>query len=375
MAKKMLLVANLAREHVIKFHIPTIQRFKENGWSVDVACSGDDVIPHCDHQYQMSWRRNPLNFRTVQGIFELHAILDREHYDIVYCHTPVGGLASRIASAIWHHTGTHIVYFAHGLHFYRGAHWSSWLLYYPVERYLSRFTDKMITSNEEDYLNVKTRFKKVKSVLLSNEVGVDLERFDLDDVEMTRTMYRNDLRISSDAIVLIYVAELTANKNQTMLLKLMQSLKSDNINIKLILVGPDHIKGFYQKQAVRYMIQDDVYFLGWRNDISELISTCDVYVASSFREGLGINLIEAMACGKPVVATNNRGHRSVIIDGENGYLVPINDHTLMAERIKKLAQDANLRDTISSSAFTSIQKYRQNVVLDTLYEFITQGVG
>ena len=114
---KILFVANVAKEHIIKFHLPTIKVFKQNGWIVDVACSGKEVIPFCDFQYHTSWRRSPFTFATFKGISQLKRIINQGKYDVVYCHTPLGGLVSRIAAQKARKTGTKVIYCAHGLHF------------------------------------------------------------------------------------------------------------------------------------------------------------------------------------------------------------------------------------------------------------------
>ena len=95
---KILFVANVAKEHILKFHIPSIQKFKSEGWIVDVACSGEEEIPYCDNHYRMSWKRSPYSIKTLLGIRTLREIIDANKYDVIYCHTPVGGFVGRIAS-------------------------------------------------------------------------------------------------------------------------------------------------------------------------------------------------------------------------------------------------------------------------------------
>ena len=149
--KKILFVANVAKEHILKFHIPTIQCFKNHGWQVDVACSGEDDVPYCDTQFHTCWKRSPFTLQTFRGIRELKGILASTHYDIIYCHTPVGGLVARMAAKAARKSGSKVLYFAHGLHFFKGAPLKNWLIYYPAELLCSYFTDVLITMNIEDY--------------------------------------------------------------------------------------------------------------------------------------------------------------------------------------------------------------------------------
>ncbi len=152
---KVLLVANVAKEHVLKFHIPTIKRMRELGWQVDVACSGKEHIPYCNKQICTSWTRSPFSSGTIKGIKELKSIISEGQYDVIYCHTPVGGAISRIAGKKFRKDGLKIIYMSHGFHFYKGAPILNWLLYYPLEKLMANWTDCIITINEEDYNNAK----------------------------------------------------------------------------------------------------------------------------------------------------------------------------------------------------------------------------
>lgn len=356
--KKILLVANVAKEHVLKFHIPTIQVLKEHGWQVDVVCNMDEVISYCDHLYDAKWERNPLTFKTFQGIKQLKRILENEHYSVLYCHTPVGGFAGRIAAKKARTQGTKVIYFAHGFHFFDGGPRKNWL-FYPIERWLSYKTDAMFLINDEDYQRTIKKFNKNLLVRQFPGIGVNFERIKVTDFAATREEYRSKLKISDDDLVLIYVAELTKNKNQGYLLNALKEIRKRRNNVKLLLVGPDHADGFYQHQAELLGLENNVVFTGWRNDIGALLCAADICVASSIREGFGINLVEAMYHGLPVVAVKNRGHATVIQDGENGFLVPLDNSDKMAEKVLEIANNPSLREKLSH---VDVSKYDAKVV-------------
>lgn len=369
MGKKILLVANVAKEHVLKFHVPTIKKFKDEGWTVDVACSGEEKIPFCDHQYNMCWHRSPFTYKTFKGISDLKKILAENQYDIVYCHTPVGGFAARLAARKFRKKGTKVVYFTHGFHFYKGAPLLNWLIYYPVEKFLSYFTDEIIAVNKEDFNNAKKRFKSVKKVYFSHSTGVNLTKFDIDDRAAVRAEYRKKLNLGN-SLTLVYVAELNKNKNQIMLLKMMAELVKTVPDAVLLLVGPDHQQGFHQQRAEALGIGKNVKILGWRSDVPQILAASDICVPSSVREGFGINLVESMKSGLPVVATANRGHKTIIKNGFNGFTVEIGDYKAMAQTVEKIANDKVLRDTITSNALKDISKYDTQTVANKLYKII-----
>ncbi len=365
--KKILFVANVAKEHINKFHIPTIKEFKNNGWIVDVACSGEEEVPECSHQYKMCWKRSPFTLKTIKGIRQLKRILKAENYDVVYCHTPVGGLVGRIAARKFRKNGTKVVYCAHGLHFFKGAPLKNWIVFYPMEKVLSHFTDCFITINEEDYNRVKKKFNKKMRVELIPGIGVNFDRLKVENPCEVRKQYRKMLNIPEESTVFIYVAELLPNKNQKMLVDVLEQLIRKNEDVYLVLPGPDHEKGALLDYIREKNLIDRVRILGWRNDIGELLCSSDIYVASSIREGFGINLVEAMYCGLPVVASNNRGHNMVIKHGENGYLVDINDVDAMSARVIDLINNSELRKQFIVS---DVNQYDCNFLANKLYEII-----
>ncbi len=365
--KKILFVANVAKEHINKFHIPTIKVFRKNGWIVDVACSVDEEVPEYDHLFDMCWKRNPFSLKTIKGIIDLKKIIIENQYDIIYCHTPVGGLVGRLAAKSLRKKGVKVVYCAHGLHFFKGAPLINWILFYPIEKTLAYYTDVFITINKEDYQRVCNKFNPKMKVELIPGIGVNFSRLKVVNPTLVREKYRAELQIPKKSTVLIYVAELLPNKNQTMLVDVLEILIKQGEDVYLVLPGPDHESGALQRYVDQKGLTDRVKILGWRSDVGELLHMADVCVASSIREGFGVNLVEAMYCGLPVVATKNRGHEMIIEDGTNGYLVTINDTDSMSKRIL----DAKLyKSDFRRINIANIPAYDATAVAERLFDII-----
>lgn len=365
--KKILIVANVAKEHILKFHIPIIKRLKQEGWVVHVACSGEEDVPFCDKKWKMSYKRNPISFKTFTGISQLNKIINKENYDVIHCHTPTGGLVGRVAAAGARKHGTKVLYTVHGFHFFKGASFLNWAVFFPIEKILARFTDAIITINSEDYDNaLKFGFKT--NIEKSNGMGVDLKKFAVEDRERVRSNVRKELGIPDDAVVLIYIAELIKNKNQSFLIDVFEKVKSQHNNLYLMLVGPDHAKGYYQNYAKSKGFEKEVKFLGWRNDCANLLAGADVCTPTSFREGLATNVIEAMAAGVPVTAVDNRGHCDIIKSGENGFMVKQNDADDMAEKILKIINSEELKDKFIKKAHQDVEKYDINQTLQEVLD-------
>lgn len=367
--KKILFVANVAKEHVNKFHIPTIKYLQSKGWQVDVACSLDAEVPAGDHIYSMSWKRSPFSLNTIKGIRELRHLIAENGYDIIYCHTPVGGLVARLASREARKNGTKVVYCAHGLHFFSGAPLVNWLVFYPMEKWMAKMTDMFITINPEDYERVKRCFNPKMVVKMIPGIGVNFDRLNIENSETARIKYRKKLGIPMEAEVLIYVAEILKNKNQQMLIRVLKILHDKGRKMYLLLPGPDHSQGEFQRLAEALGLKDYVKFLGWRSDIGELMAASDMCVASSIREGFGINLVEAQYCHLPVVAVTNRGHRAIIKNGKNGFLVPMNDCDAMADTVLKVFDDKALYQRLAN---IDVEVYKCESIADKIYNYLQE---
>ncbi|MBQ5951122.1 MAG: glycosyltransferase family 4 protein [Lachnospiraceae bacterium] len=370
--RKILFVASLGRDHLLKFHVPTIRAFSERGWTVDAACAGEEEVPYVRNRFRMCWKRTPFHPDTLKGIRDLKRILAKEHYDVVYCHTPVGGLAARLAAVRTRRRGTKVVYCAHGLHFYKGAPLKNWLLYYPVEKWLARKTDVLYMINAEDYETVKKRFGKNTDVRRIPGMGIDFARLETEDPARDRRRVRGEFGIPEDAFVMIYAADIVANKNQGMLVDALKILRGKGLNTYLVLPGPECDGGAAKRHAQAQGVAEFCRFPGWRGDIGALMRAADVCTASSIREGFGLSLVEAMRCGLPVVATDNRGHRSILRDGENGFLVPLGDAAAMASRVAQLMKDPALRKRMSVH---DTEKYDSRRVAERLAKEIEEIAG
>lgn len=155
--KKVLFLSNTA--NFSKFNRPYMRWFKERGWQVDYCSLGEERVLDCDNQYSIDIARSPFSFKNLRGLRELKKLLSENQYDILHCHTPMGGVIGRIAAKkLWKEGKIKVIYTAHGFHFYKGAPLLNWLLYYPMEKWLAACTDVIVTINEEDYERAKESF-------------------------------------------------------------------------------------------------------------------------------------------------------------------------------------------------------------------------
>ncbi|MGG4489228.1 glycosyltransferase family 4 protein [Metabacillus idriensis] len=357
--------------HFKSFHLPILKWFKEQGLEVHVAALGNIELPYVDQKYNLPIQRSPFNRRNSVAYSRLKDIINENNYSIIHCHTPVGGVLTRLAAREARKKGTKVIYTAHGFHFCKGAPIQNWLAYYPIEKWLSSYTDCLITINEEDYLlAMKRRFAagKVEHV---HGVGVDTEKFK-PITEAEKTKRRKSFGIAHDDYVLFYAAEFNKNKNQQLLLNAMARLKDNLPNAKLFLAGEGALLEECKQLAKTLGIEQMIHFLGFRKDIDAILPMCDVAVGSSLREGLPVNIMEAMACGLPVVATENRGHGELVEDGVNGYLINNQDVQLFSKRITEIAHSRMLHRNLGLMSLKRINQYDLSSVSFELSEIYSR---
>lgn len=363
--KKVLIVATVVKKHIMQFHLPTLEMFKSIGWETHVAGGNDyDIpsdcnIPHCDVYHQIDFERFPFHPKNIKAYKELKKIIDASEYDLIHCHTPVGSILTRLAARSARKKGTKVFYTAHGLHFYKGAPILNWLLYYPVEKLCSYFTDCIITMNAEDYNLAKRKFKtKVEFV---NGVGVDIGAMQKTDKE---TSLRDKLGLKCDDIILLSVGELIKRKNHKTILKAISKIKSKNIRCLIAGEGREHEK--LEKMVKDLKIEENVRFLGYRTDVYECMKMSDIFCFSSYQEGLSLALMEAMAAGLPVLASRIRGNIDLIDEEKGGFLYAPDDADGFAEGIDILVNNPQLAEKMAKYNQQKIKKYDVNAVMEKL---------
>jgi glycosyltransferase EpsD len=342
--------------HFKSFHLPILKWFKEKGWEVHVASSGEIELPFVDEKYNIPIQRSPFHSKNLAAYRELKSIINENDYKIIHCHTPMGGVLTRLAAKQARKNGTKVLYTAHGFHFFKGAPIMNWLLYYPIEKVLAKYTDCLITINEEDYqLAISHRFMagEIEHV---HGVGVDTERFKPINEELKRKR-REKLGYKDDDFILFYAAEFNKNKNQQLLIMALALIKDHVPNVKLLLAGEGILFEKCKKLASDLDVKRMIDFLGYREDIDSILPICDIAVASSLREGLPVNIMEAMACGLPVVATENRGHLELIKDNSNGFIVTIGNSRNLAERVIELGNNRDKLILFGTESTRKIESY------------------
>ena len=359
--KRVLFVATVVG-HINAFHIPYLKLFNEQGWETHVAAHAENEqeqhINHCDIFHEICFTRSPFTFNNMKAYFALKKLIEENDFDIIHCHTPVGGALTRLAAKDMRAKGhTKVIYTAHGFHFYKGAPLLNWLVYYPIERYLSRYTDVLITINKEDYTIAKNKMHAERTEYVPG-VGIDIEK--IKSVKVDRNKKRAELGIPQDAFVLISVGELNKNKNHEVVIKAVGSMyiMKEAQNIHYIIAGQGPLDKYLLNLAQRYGLENRVHLLGFRADVIELLKSSDCFVFPSCREGLGLAALEAMASGLPLISTRAGGIKDYAKDGVTGCCLNCpSDITAMTLAIRTMHDHAEFREQCALNNVEMVKQF------------------
>lgn len=365
--KKVLYITTVSRT-VNAFLVPHIQMLLDEGYHVDIATCIDKPIDETllnrgVKVFEINFSRNPLNINNLRAIRKILKLQRHQKYDLIHVHTPVAAFIARLSLR---NENVKIVYTTHGFHFYKGAPLRNWLIYYPLEVIASRWTDSIITINEEDFKNANKLVKnKDVEVSLIHGVGIVPEEYFLKDFNIIQ--YRYKLGFSEKDFIILVLAELNKNKNHIQLFKAL-TLLDDYPNIKVICAGQGDNEDSLKIYVKNHGLEKKVSFLGFRSDVKELLSISDCVGLFSRREGLGKCLLEGLCAQKPLIATDTRGPREIIINEVNGYLIPLDNELELANAIKKVYDKAlnSTMDTIDTQS--QLQKFSLDSVLIKLHK-------
>lgn len=318
--KRVLILASVA-SMIDQFNMPNIRLLQDMGYTVDVACNFEkgstctvekiaelrsNLTEMGVMYYHIDFDRNVMNLpKGWMAYAQVKKIVKKNKYVFIHCHSPIGGVIARI---VGRELGVKVIYTAHGFHFYDGAPKKNWMIYYPIEKLLSRWTDTLITINKEDFERAKKHLHAKKTVYIPG-VGVDTEKFRSGVVDVERK--RSELGVGEDGLLLLSVGELSVRKNHEVVIRALALLPEEGRkHIRYFICGQGELGDYLTSLAQRLNV--DLTLLGFRTDITELCCAADLFVFPSKQEGLPVALMEAIACKTPVVCSDIRGNTDIV---------------------------------------------------------------
>ena len=328
---------------------PQILALKQAGYDVYAMCtpgkyqqslkeSGIEIIP-------VDIRRSMTPIQDLKSLWQLYRNFRRGKFDIVHTHTPKVSLLGQMAA--WLAGVPVIINTVHGFYFHDDMPTGKRNFYIFMEKIAAKFSSRILSQNSEDIETaIKLGICKPEMIRkLGN--GIDLNRFCRKRFDSNFGLTkRQQLGIPADAFVVGIIGRMVREKGYLELFEAVAKLVAKGYNIWLLGIGPDEPEkedAVHISDAARYGIDNRSIFCGHRDDVDELMTAMDVYALPSYREGYPRSAMEACAMSLPVIATNIRGCREVVLDGKNGFLVPVRDANALADAIEKLINDESLR--------------------------------
>lgn len=377
--KKMLYILNIANR-VNNFSYTSMKAAQELGYEYHIAGNWSyandqeriaDEKKYGIHIYQIDFIRTPYHPGNIKAYKQLKEIVEREQFDVIHCNTPIGGIVGRLVGKSC--KVPTVIYQAHGFHFYKGAPLFNWIVYYPIEKIFAKYTDILITINKEDFeLAKKFHLRNNGNVYYVPGVGIDLDNY-VSDIN-NRELKRKEMGIN-DEIVLISMGDLIKRKNYETAIRALCKCNCNNLVYWICGVGPQ--ESALKQLSSKLGLSDRVKFLGFRNDVKELLNAADVFILTSFQEGLPRSTSEAMASGLPCLTSNIRGNTDLIDNGNGGRLLDSKDINGFASVIDELAGDLELRKRMKDCNLKRIKSFDTQTVIreiEKIYRTIDHSV-
>lgn len=322
----------------------------------------------------------PFLMRRIDPIHDLRAFLSlwklmmKERPHIVHTHTSKAGLLGRWAAKMA--AVPIIVHTPHGHVFY--GHFGSIAskFFVIMEKLTGSITDRMVALTEAEGKDYNTFLVCNPDKIVAIHSGVDIDRYAAARVNIEEK--KRSLGLDPKGLVVGTVGWLLPIKGPMYLLKAMEGVFKSHPDTSLVYVGKGDLEEKLKKEAVRISVSDKVTFLGWRDDVPEIMQLLDIFVLPSLNEGMGRVLVEAMAAGKAIVASDTGGIPDLIIHGHNGLLVPPKDSNRLAEAIITLLKDTHRREEIGKNGRLLAKRYSVEFMVDkieTLYEGLLAKKG
>ena len=357
MRKKVLMTAS-SLAHISNFHLPYIKAFSDMGWEVHVAGAGPErAVPAAEKVFCVPFEKSfgsPENFRTA---LKLRQLMRENSYELIICHTSLAAFFTRLAS-LGIKGGSKLINVVHGYLFDEKTSFIKAAVLKSAEYLMARQTDLVLTMNRWDYVWA-TEHKAAKAV--RNIPGMGIK-------EKSCAGAAESMEFSADDFVLIYPAEFSGRKNQSMLIRAMRLLPN---NVRLILPGTGAMFEECRALALSLGLEDRVIFPGYVSDIFSLLKRVNAAVSSSRSEGLPFNVMEAMLSGLPVIASRVKGHTDLIEHGITGYLFEYDDEKAFAAAVKELMSDRQKAVNMGAAGREKVRQFElENVQSKVMHEYI-----
>lgn len=367
--KKVMMLAS-TDNMIWQFLLPHIEEMQKAGNTVECICKKTGFwFDELQEKYglkchNLPFKRNPFYPQNLVAYHKLKKLQKENNYDLIYCQQPVGGLMGRLIGKKFK---VPVFYTAHGFFFFKGSGLKKKLLYGTAEKLLARWTDHIVTINDEDFENAKKM--RCKNVYKISGIGLDLNKYE--KTEFNKENFKKELGVENKKVILT-VAEFIKRKNHKTMFKAFEELKYRD-DVVYLLCGCGKYKDKFEQYVKDNKLEKKIKFLGYRKDIDKIMQVSDIFLLLSFHEGLTLSIIEAMNFGLPVVCSNVRGNKDLIENEKGGFVVPATDYERTAQKLSYLLDNPTVCEKMGKLNQKNVKQYGiDNVIkeLDKIYDEI-----
>lgn len=228
----------------------------------------------------------------------------------------------------------------------------------------AHYADNFFFQNHDDLAYFKNHHLLTKdNATVVGGSGVDMEHFAKSDLP--------------DEPVFLMVARLLWSKGIREFLEAVTQMKKECPQAKVLLVGglDDNDEALTKSELDEYIKKADIEYCGYSDDVRQYLNRCSVFVLPSYHEGLPRSVIEAMSVGRPIITTDVPGCRETVVDGENGFLVPVRESKTLARRMIELAKNKELRLSMAQKSYEKcLDRFEVGKVNETMYKMMLKRI-
>ena len=356
--RKVLYVAATA-PHLRRFHKPYIDALKKDAEVFLMAKGREDEVDFC-----IPFQKRMASLANVKNIFKIRKILKKNRFDAVILNTTLAAFLVRAAMIGMRHR-PYVCNIVHGFMFEQPFRGKRDRIFHFCERLMKKKTDSMAVMNAHDLgATEQTRFclGEVKFIC---GMGVDMPALPpMPDADL-RAQYAKE-----GEFVCTFVGELCAAKGQLFLVRACRRLLDRGIPVKLLLLGEGGGRPELEAEIEALGLAENALLLGNREPVLPYLSITDLYVAASRKEGLPFNILEAMACRLPILATDIKG-QSDLLQGTDGALFALDDEDAFCDAVEKIYRTG--RYGVGAVEYPILEKYRLEAVFEENLDFMKKG--
>ena len=367
-SKKLLYCASTTG-HLKNFHLPYIQALHEAGYQVVVCADKQEPIAEADYFFCVPFQKSITSLENVKNIFRLYRFLRKEQFTAIGVHTTLAAAVVRAAVRLLpQKQRPKVFYTCHGYLFDDADGWRKWKYLLP-EKICAAVTDVLLVMNQRDR-QLAEQYQLFRGNLVSIPgMGVDFSRFDL---PQTKQELRQQYGISVETVLFVFAGEFSARKNQQQLINAFAKVARQMPSAKLVLAGEGAMWDICKEQARQLQVENRVLFPGQVKNMAVLYHCCDVCVSASRIEGLPFNIMEAMYCGLPCIASRVKGHEDLLQHNYNGMLFETEQQ--LAGLMVQLYRSEKLRQQLGQQAKKDVEQYGLEKVFPVVMQVYEENV-